>query len=207
MRDAGSQQADGRKFVGLGELDFEFDALGDIVHDDEAADDVELARHQRRDGHVDDTGFAGRRCQPELVEIVDAGILPHAVELLDEGRRKNLAQRASDHLPAWLGIHHFHLGVPRLDAILQIDGQHADVNGLDDVFVEILEALVLAHLLFERCVQARVLDRDGNVARESLQQLDVFAREEIAFHGLAKAEKGDGLLPGVAWDVIIQIKA
>ena len=88
-------------------------------------------------------------CQPEFIEIVDAGILADAVKLLGEGGRKNLAQRTPHHLPARLGIHDFHLRVPGLDAILQVHSHDADVDGFDNVLVEILEPLVLVHLLFK----------------------------------------------------------
>ena len=54
VRHARRQQSDRRKLVGLRELRFQFDALGDVVHDDQPADHVELLRDQRRDGHVDD---------------------------------------------------------------------------------------------------------------------------------------------------------
>ncbi len=36
--DAGGQQSDGRKFVGLRELGFQLNALGDVVHDHQPSD-------------------------------------------------------------------------------------------------------------------------------------------------------------------------
>ena len=146
------------------ELDFEVDALGDVVHDHEAADDVEFAGDQRRHGDIHDARFAGRSCQPELVKIVNARLLPNAVELFDEGCREDLAQGTSNDLPARLGVHDFHLRVPGFDAVLEINGHHADVDRFDDVLVEVLEPLVLADLLFERSVEAGVLDRDSDIS-------------------------------------------
>ncbi len=92
MRNASGQQSDRRKFVGLRELDLKFDPLGDVVHDHQPPHHVELARDQRRHRNIHDARFAGGSSQPELIKIVDARILPNTVELLDEGRRKNLAQ-------------------------------------------------------------------------------------------------------------------
>ena len=83
------QQADRRKLVGLGELAFQFDAFGNVVHYDQAANHLELARHQRGDGHVDGSSLARGRLQAELVEVVDAAILPDAVKLLDEFLRED----------------------------------------------------------------------------------------------------------------------
>ena len=44
----------------------------------------------------------------------------------------------------------------------------------------------------QRGVQPRVLDGDADVAGQRFQQFDVFAGEEVAFHGLAQAQHGDG---------------
>ena len=92
VRHAGRQQSDRRKFVGLGELDFQFDPLRDVVHDHQPPHHVELARDQRRHRDIHDARLAGGSRQPELIEIVDARILPNPVKLLDESGRKNLAQ-------------------------------------------------------------------------------------------------------------------
>ena len=106
--------------------------------------------------------FARRRCQPELIKIVDSRILPNAVELFHKRGGKNFAQRTAHHLPARLGIHHFHLRVPGLDAVLQIDRHHAHVDRFDDVLVEIFQPFVLADFLFERGVEPR---RSGSRCR------------------------------------------
>src|SRR5260370_20635213 len=90
MRNASGQQTDGRKFVGWGKLDFKLDPLRDVVHDHQSPHHVELAGYQRRHRNVDDARFADGSYQPELIKIVDARILPNAVELLDEGCRKDL---------------------------------------------------------------------------------------------------------------------
>ena len=57
--DAGGEQADGTELVRLCELVFERDAFGDVVDQDDAAHDDEVAREQRRDGDVDSALFAG----------------------------------------------------------------------------------------------------------------------------------------------------
>ena len=59
VRDAGGEQADGRELLGLGELGFELDAVGDVVDQDDAADGDEVAGDQRRDGDVGGADFAG----------------------------------------------------------------------------------------------------------------------------------------------------
>ena len=71
MRNTRSQQTDGRKLVRLRELGFQFHALGDVIHDDEPPDHVEIPRDQRRNGGIDDPGFSRRGRQAEFVEIVN----------------------------------------------------------------------------------------------------------------------------------------
>ena len=192
MRHAGGEQADGAELVGLRKLSFERDALGDVVDQDDAADGDEVAREQRRDGDVGGAQLAGARGEPELVEMMHAGLIAEAVEGLDELRRKDRVQRLADGFGAAQRVHRFHLRVPALDAVVEIEREDADVDGLDDVLVELLQALELADLLFEARVEAGVLQRDADVAGQRLEQLDVFAGEEIAADGAAQADDGDG---------------
>ena len=84
MRNARGQQADGTELVGLCELSFERDALGDVVDQDDAAHDDEVAREQRRDGDVDGALFAGLGGEVELVEMVHARFV---AEAFDRSRR------------------------------------------------------------------------------------------------------------------------
>jgi len=61
-----------------------------------------------------------------------------------------------------------------------------DVDGLDDVLVEFLEALVLDDFFFEAGVEGGVLQGDADVAGQGFEQLHILAGEEIA--ALAAAE-------------------
>ncbi len=64
--------------------------------------------------------------------------------------------------------------------------------------------------MLERGIQPPVLDRDADVSRQRFEQLHIFAGEEVAFHGLtrlAQSEEGDGLLPRMAGNVVVQIQA
>src|SRR5436305_6289200 len=45
VRDARREQSDGREFVGLRKLRFQLNSFGDVVHNDQPADDIELSRH------------------------------------------------------------------------------------------------------------------------------------------------------------------
>ena len=157
MRHAGRQQADGAELVGLRELRFQRDALGDVVHQHDAADGDEVARQQRRDGDVGGALFAGAGGERELVEVMHAGLVAEAVERLDELGGEDAAKRLADGLGAAQRIHGFHLRVPALDAVVQIEGQNAHVDGFDDVLVELLQPLELADLFFEARVEAGVL--------------------------------------------------
>src|SRR5208282_3063820 len=196
---------DRRKFVCLGELRLELDALGDIVHDNEPAYHLELARDQRRDGNIDGPHFAGWSLEAELVKVVNARVLPRAIELFNELDGENSLQRLRQSLPARNRVHHYHLRIPALDAILHIESHHANVDGFDDVLVEILQTLVLGGFLLQGGIKLAILDRDAEISAQGFKQLHVFAGEEIALRGLAKAQHSDGFLLGVARDVVIQV--
>ena len=115
-----------------------------------------------------------------------------AVELLQELGGEDVAEVAAEGVGARGGVHDFHLGVPALDAVFEVDGEDADVDGLDDVFVEVAETLEVEHLLFEATVELGVLDGDADVAGEGLEELHVFGGKEVAVAGAAEAEDGDG---------------
>jgi hypothetical protein len=61
--------------------------------------------------------------------------------------------------------------------------------------------------LLERGVESAVLNCDADVAGERFEQFNVFTRQEVTVDGFAESEEGDGLLPRVARDVIVQIEA
>ena len=164
------------------------------------------ASHQRRDGYVDGADFAGRRLEAELVQVANACVLPHAIELFDELRRENGFQGLGESLPARDRVHHFHLRVPALNAVLHVERHHAHVDGFDDVFVEVFQALVLRSFLLQRGVELSVLNGDAEIAAEGLEQLHVFAGEEVALGRLAQPEHSDGFLLSVAGNVVVQIE-
>ena len=163
---------------------------------------------QRRDGDVGHARVAGGRAQPELVQVVNALASGAPGNTLPEmPAAATSRQRTSQRFQARQGKHHFHLRVPRLDAVFQIDRQHAHADGLDNVLVELLQPLVLAGFLLQRLVQTRVLHRDADVAGQRLQQLHVLAGEEVAFGGLAQAEHGDHAVHHGAGNVVVQLQA
>ena len=93
-------------------------------------------------------------CQPELVEVVDARILPHPVKLLARtppgntslNGRVSACQRGSAYMTS---ICEFQLSMRSSRSTRQ----HADVDRLDDVLVEFLQPLVLGDFLLQRGVQ------------------------------------------------------
>src|SRR5262249_44734891 len=153
------------------------------------ADHAKFLGHQGSDRDVDSSRLPRGSRQTELVQIVNAGALAETIELLRKLALEDFAQRLAQHLRARQRVHNLHLRIPPFDLILQIDGEHADVDGFDDVFVEVFQALVLGNLLLERRVKPRILNGDGQIAGQGLQQFDVFTGEEIPFYGLAKPEE------------------
>ena len=180
--DAGGEQADGGELLRLGELGFEFDAVGDVVDQNDAADGGEVAGDQRSDGDVGGALLAGAGLDAEFVEIVDACTEPSSPIARWNSSTKDAGKTRSSGvqgLGAGQRVHHFHLRVPALDALFEIDGEDADVDRLDDVLVEFLEPLIFRGLLLQTGVEARVLQGDADVAGEGLEQLHVLAGEEV----------------------------
>src|SRR5665213_507072 len=191
MRDAGGEKTDGGKFFRLGELRFEVHAVGEVVDDDDAADSLEVAVEQRRDGDVGGAGFAGGGGETEFVDGAGALFGAQAVEAVEEVGGEDFGERAAQGFGAREGVHDFHLRVPALDAVLEVDGEDADVDGLDDVFVEVLEALEVGDLLLEAAVELGVLDGDADVTGEGFEEFDVFGGEKVSIVGAAEADDGD----------------
>ncbi len=107
--------------------------------------------------------------------MVYARIVLDPVELAHKGGVKYVAEALTQHHGARHREQHFHLRVPAFNALLKVDRDDADVGGLDDVLVELLEPLELGDLALEAGVQRCVLDGDTDVTGEGFKQLDIFA--------------------------------
>ena len=110
---------------------------------------------------------------------------------------KHRTKRLAERLAAAQRIHGLHLRVPAFDAVVEIDGEDADVDGFDDVLVELLEPLKLDDLFLEARVEAGVLQSDADVAGQRFQQLHIFAGQKVAAQSAAQADDGDGAARGV----------
>ena len=192
MGHAGGEQTDGAEFVRLRQLRFQGDALRNVVHQNDAAHGNKIAREQRSDSDVGGAHLAGARGEGELIVMMDALLVAEAVESVDKLGGEDRTQLLPDGLAAAEGVHGLHLRVPAFDALVQIESKDADVDGLNDVFVEFLEALEFADFFFEPRVKAGVLECDADVAREGFEQFNIFAGEEIAADGAAQSDDGDG---------------
>ncbi len=111
---------------------------------------------------------------------------------------KDGTERLADGFGAAEGVHGLHLRVPAFDAVVEVDGQDAHVDGFDDVLVEFLEALELGDLFLQARVEAGVLEGDADVAGQGFEQFHVFAGQEIAAQRAAEADDGDGAAGGLA---------
>ena len=61
--------------------------------------------------------------------------------------------------------------------------------------------------MFERSIQSAILNCDGKIPRNGFEQFDIFAREEVPFHGLPEPKHGHGALLSTARNVIVQVEA
>ena len=90
----------------------------------------------------------------------------HLVEEVEKVRREQGPERLPEGLRSRPAEENFHLLIPALDAIFEINGEDADVDGLQDVLIEFLEPLELGNLSLQPTVELRILDRDADVAGE-----------------------------------------
>src|SRR5258708_25725182 len=94
----------------------------------------------------------------------------------------------------------FHEGVTGFDDTIQVNGEQAHIQGLDDIFAEVLEAGDFEGLLFKRAVKLRVIEGDSDVTGNRLDQLDVIAGQIISIPRLAETENRNGVLADAAGD-------
>ncbi len=98
-------------------------------------------------------------------------------------------------------------------AVFEVDGEDADVDGFDDVLVEVFEAFELVDLGLEGAVELGVLDGDADVAGEGFEDFHVFRGEEVAVAGAAEADDGDGAgaaadaVGDAAGEVVVEVEA
>ncbi len=118
-------------------------------------------------------------------------LIAKAVDRVHKLRRKHGAQRLADRFSAAQRIHSFHLRVPALDPIVQVDGKDSHVDRLDDVLVELLQPLELADLLLQPRIETRVLQSDADVAGQRFQQFHVFARKKVSADRSSQPDYGD----------------
>ena len=150
---SGGQEADRGELFRLGELGFELDAIGDVVDLDDAAYDVEVTGEEGGDGDVGGADFAGGEGEAELVEGLGAvgvdGFAANLAEAVEEVWWEDLGERAADGFGAGAGEEDLHLRVPGLDGVVEVYREDADVDGLDDILIEILQSFELVDLRFE----------------------------------------------------------
>ena len=146
------------------------------------------------------------RTQGELVDMMDADFPAHAFELIGQIGGKQLRQppphRPLARDPAQL----FDLRVPAFHPVFQVGGQDADIDGFDDIFVELLQPLVLFHFALQRTVERGVLDGDADVAAQRDQQFHVHARKIVAIGSPADAHVGDGAAADRAGQIIGEVQ-
>ena len=205
VRDSRGQQSDARQFVGLHQAALQFGAVRNIVEDHQTPDLLVIARHQRRDGDVH-AGFAVPCIQREFVEVMDAHLAARALELLDQRGGEKFRQSAAYRIGAPDAAQPLHLRIPAFDPVVETRRENADVNRLDDVLAEFLQALILVHFLFERPVEIGVFGGDADIIRQCLQQFDVVARKKLALLRAADAEESDGPAANRAGQVVVEIQ-
>ena len=163
---------------------------------------------QRRDGNVDDKTVAFADCA--------AGICRGWRCVLRLGARAISATRSAGNSVAQFDGRRLRCAARRTAApsacsrIPRVPSRStASTPTFSDSTIFSLKSLsrsICMRLLLERVVKLRVVERDRDVARDGVQQFDVFAGKEIAVDRLAEAQHRDGVLANPAGHKVIQVE-
>src|SRR5947209_19965931 len=94
------------------QLRFEINTFGDVVQDDEPPDDLESSSDQRSDCDVCYARISGESLKAEFIEVVNAGVVAHAVILFEETRWEQLREPARERQVTRRRVHDLHLRIP-----------------------------------------------------------------------------------------------
>src|SRR5713101_5766870 len=123
--------------------------------------------------------------------FIDAGNLLLVTARGDFAReffRQERAELAPNRFLAGHSEKLLHARVPGFDDALQINGEHAYVQGLHDVFAEVLEAGDFESFLFEGAIELRIVEGHSDVTGNGLNQFHVIAGQKISVNALADTE-------------------
>src|SRR6266576_4009012 len=81
-----------------------------------------------------------------------------------------------------------HARVPGFDDAFEVNREHPHIQGFNDIFAEVLEAGDFESLLFERAVELRIVESDGDVTGNGLDQFDVIAGQKISIDDVELVE-------------------
>src|SRR5229473_7031348 len=205
VRDTGREKPKRGQFFCLRHLLFHALPLGHIVEEQKTPDALIRFADQRSDRDVQSKQFA--LVMESL--LIDAGNLFLVTPGGNFARQFFRQQRAELATNRFLACHSkqlLHARVPGFNDAVKIDGEHADIQGFDDVFAEILEACDFERFLFERAVELRVVQSDSNIPGNRLDQFDVVARQKIPINCLAEAEHRHGVLADTTRNKIIEVQ-
>src|SRR5215213_4964337 len=190
VSDTRGKQTNGREFLALLQLLFERDSRRNVFEHDQCSS-LALAVLQRSERDIQNQPTVPARGGVELVNVADLFEAPsvfteHLLECVGKILREQFLHEAADSRVATKIEHVFKGRVQAGDASIQIDGQQTDVDRFNDRLVELLEKLQLAGTLLLIFVEQAVFDRDGDVSRDSAQNLNVFGRKQRAIYRTAE---------------------
>src|SRR5260370_25229117 len=199
MRDTGRKKSKGGQVLRLRHLLFHALPLGQIVEEQESRDALIRLAHQRSDRNVQGKQFA-LVMESLLIDAGNLFLVTTGGNFARQFIRQQGAELASNRFLARHSKELLHAGVPGLHDAVKVNGEHADVQGFNDVFAEILEAGDFECFLFERAVKLRVVQGDGNIAGNRLDQFDVVAGQKNSINYLSDTHYFHSLLTNTAGD-------
>ena len=121
-------------------------------------------------------------------------VAPSRANRLSELRVENIAQRPPDRVAPRDAVQLLQRRVPPDDPVVEVDHEQAVVERLENVLVERAHPVELKRLDVQLPVEASVLKRRGDLARDRDEQRGVFAVQRLARVLPSKRQHGDGAI-------------
>src|SRR5262245_14080361 len=131
--------------------------------------------------------------------------MPYFCDAAEQLQRYDFFDAAAHSFTSAAAGERFERFVPADDAPGVVFNHDTDIDRLDDVLAEVLETLILAGLLLKGPIQTRIFDRDADIVRYRLEQLEIFARQIIAILRTSERKVCDHPIFDPAWNEVVQI--
>src|SRR5712692_2455972 len=190
---AGRQQTDRRQFLALLQLLFQLQSLSNVLKNHQRAGLFARVSAERRQRNVEHQRTACARGRVQFVNLPRLRQLPTIrTQNLLQGVGKVFHEQVfdffADGFVATEREDLFERRVQARDASVQIDREQADIDRLDNRFIEFLKQLEFSGVLLLLLIKQTVFDGYSDIARYGAENLDVFGGEQRAVGRAAESD-------------------